>query len=282
MVTPWWHHVQQCSLLDVRCHRNLFSKSQTQEDTLMFVMRWCSWLAKYISQKLAHQSWQPPDTCTPEVSSGKSTKVQEDKQKGEDLKCLRVQLLSGVVLIDRKRHNLPINKEDILKEYHIFSGIGALPADEYHITLKKDYVPVQHLHRLLPGKFKSPYKEELQWLCIEGIIVPVQEHTEWTNAIVMVGKADLSLRLCLDSEDLNKNIERNLYHTRTIDDLSAELHRLKYFILMDAKLGCWIGWKHRESSLLMIFNTSWESTDDYDYLLVCQSGQKSSRRDWMQ
>ena len=109
----------------------------------------------------------------------------------------------------------------------------------------------------VPVKIKVVYKKELQQLCNERIITPVQEHTEWTNSIVNVRKAEGSLRLCLDPKDLNKNIERNQYYTRTIDNLSAELHRSKYFTLKDAKSGYWMVQLDRESSQLMMFKTPW-------------------------
>ena len=82
-------------------------------------------------------------------------------------------------------------------------------------------------------------------------------NTQWTNSIVSVRKADGSLRLCFAPKDLNKNIERNQYYTRTIDDLSAELHGSMYFRLMDAKSGYWMVRCNKESSLLMTFNTPW-------------------------
>ena len=41
------------------------------------------------------------------------------------------------------------------------------------------------------------------------------EHTEWTNSIFPVRKADASWRLCADPKDLSKNTKRNQYHTRT-------------------------------------------------------------------
>ena len=139
-----------------------------------------------------------------------------------------------------KRHNFPITKEYVSKEYlDVLNVIGLLPGDEYLITLN-DYVAVQHPPRLIPIKLKSVYRKELQWLCNKGIIIPVQEHTEGTNSIVLVRKADGSLRLNLDPKGLNKNIERNQYYTRTIGDLSAELHGSKYFTLKDAKTDYWI------------------------------------------
>ena len=133
---------------------------------------------------------------------------------------------------------LPITKEYILKEYHdVFSVIGTLPGAEYHITLKKGYIPVQHPQRLFPVKCKSVYIEDLQQLCNEGTVTTVQEHTEWINSIIPVRKENGSLRLSFDPKDLNRKIQMNQYYTRTINYLSAELLRFKYFTLMDAKSG---------------------------------------------
>ena len=64
---------------------------------------------------------------------------------GQDLRHPNILLFDGVVHNKRKKNNLPITKEYILKEYNdVFSGIGTLPGDEYHIKLKKDYKPLQH------------------------------------------------------------------------------------------------------------------------------------------
>ena len=126
----------------------------------------------------------------------------------------------------------------MLKEYcDIFNGIGTLLGDEYHITLKKDHVPVQHPTRMVPVKLKSVYKEEFQCPCNEGLIAPIQECTEWTSTTFLARKTDGSPRLYSDPKDLNKNIQRNYYYARTIDELSAEPHRPKCFILRDSKLG---------------------------------------------
>ena len=65
-------------------------------------------------------------------------------------------------------------------------------------------------------------------------------HKECTNSILLVRKADSSLILCLDLKDLNKNIERNQYYTRMLDDHSVELHGSKYFMLIYVKSGSWI------------------------------------------
>ena len=94
-------------------------------------------------------------------------------------------------------------------------------------------------------------------MCSSGIIETVQGHTDWINSDVPVSKPDGSIRLCLDPKDLNKSIKRNQYYTKTIDEVSAELHGGKYFTLVDAKSGYWMVELDNESSLLTTFNTPW-------------------------
>ena len=128
----------------------------------------------------------------------------------------------------------------MLKEYNdIFKGIGTLPGGPYHIRLKEQYRPVQHLPRSVPVAMQDAYKAELEKLTKEGIITEVKEHTEWINSIVPVMKPNGSLRLCLDPKDLNKAIERNQWYSRTINDILPKLAKSKYKTLKDVTSGYW-------------------------------------------
>ena len=93
----------------------------------------------------------------------------------------------------------------------MFDGLGDLPGGEYHITLKKGAIPVQHAPRRLPEKKKDAYRAELDRLVWEGIIVKE----------VPAVKSDGSIRLCLDPKNLNDNMERNPYYMKTVDELSG-------------------------------------------------------------
>ena len=178
---------------------------------------------------------------------------------GQNLRCPNIQLLNGTVLINGQKDNLLTTKKYILKDNNdVFSGIGTLTGDEYCIKLKKDLKPTQHPPRLVPVKLKPAYKEELWQLCCKSIITPVWEHTEWTNPIGSVRKANDILRLWLDPKDLNKNTESNQYCTRTIDNLSAELLASRCFTLMEARSGYWMVWLDKESPLLRMFNIPWQ------------------------
>ena len=160
--------------------------------------------------------------------------------------------------LNGKTHKLPITKEYILKEYHdVFKGVGTLPGGPYHIRLKEQYRPVQHPPRSVPIAMQTGYKSELDRLTKEGIITEVKEYTEWINLIVPVMKPNGSLRLCLDRKDLNKEIERNQWYSRTIDDILPELAKSKFKTLKDATSGYWHVVLNLASSLLTMFNTPW-------------------------
>ena len=77
------------------------------------------------------------------------------------------------------------------------------------------------------------------------------------NSIVPVMKEDGSLRLCLDTKDLNKAIKRNQWYAGTPDDILPELAQSKYFTVKDVTSGFWHVLLDFISSLLATFNTPW-------------------------
>ena len=173
-----------------------------------------------------------------------------------------------------ERDSLLITKEYVSSEFRdIFKVIGKLPGGKYHIQLKPDAQSVEHPPRAVPEKKKAAYKEEL-----ESSACPVQGHTDWINGVVPVSKPDRSIRLCLDPKDLNNSIKRNQYCSKTIDEVSPELHRGKYFTLGDAASGYWMVELDNESSLLTTFNTPWEKYKCLRLPLVLKSVQTYVRR----
>ena len=91
------------------------------------------------------------------------------------------------------------------------------------------------------------------------VIIAVHEPTDGVNSIVCNIRETLEgnkrIRLCLDPKDLNKNIHRMHYYTRTIDELLQQLCGKKFFSVVETKKG----YRHvaldHESSLLCTFNT---------------------------
>ena len=56
------------------------------------------------------------------------------------------------------------------------------------------------------------------------IIAAVEGHSDWVNSLVIRGKPNGRLRVCLDQIDLNKAIKREHHPNPTLDDITPRLH----------------------------------------------------------
>lgn len=124
----------------------------------------------------------------------------------------------------------------------------------YHVTLDPGAVPVIHPPRAVPIHLREVFKTELNNMEELGVIVPVNEPTDWVNSVVLNETVNYEgeitkLRECLDPRDLNKWVKREHYHTRTIDDAASHLHDAKFFSIVDATNGCWHVPVDKQSSL---------------------------------
>ena len=167
------------------------------------------------------------------------------------LGCNSVKTLQPVV---------PLTKEKILSDYKdCFDKIGKFPGGKYCIKLIDDAKPVVHAPRTVPVHIMPLYKAELDKMLAEDIISPISEPTDWVNSIVCnvrdLANGEKKVRLCLDPRDLNKNIRREHYYSRTIDEILPQLHGKQYFSVIDTKKGYWHVELDEESSLLCTFNT---------------------------
>ena len=126
-----------------------------------------------------------------------------------------------------------LSKAQVLKEFSdCFDKIGRFPGEKYKIKLADDAQPVVHAPRSVPVHIMPLYKAELDKMIDGGIISPVTGPTDWVNSIVCnvtESKEGKKVRLCLDPKDLNKNVKREHYYTRTIDEILPKLHGKKYF-----------------------------------------------------
>ena len=146
----------------------------------------------------------------------------------------------------------PLTKQDILSQYSgCFEGIGHFPGDPYRFHLKPDYKPARHAPRKVPVHLEAAFKEEIDSLVRQGILEEVKEHTDWVNSYVIVEKdtgnqhapnhtVKKKLRICLDPRDLNEALEREPYHTKSVDEITAKLQGMTVFTIVDFKKGS--GW----------------------------------------
>ena len=119
-------------------------------------------------------------------------------------------------------------KSTVLEEYQdCFDKIGRFPGDKYHIQLIDNPKPVVHPPRTVPVHILPFYKAELDKMIVDDIITEVTEPTDWVNSIVCNVKETSDgrkkVRLCLDPKDLNKNIRREHYFRRNIEEIFPPL-----------------------------------------------------------
>ena len=146
-------------------------------------------------------------------------------------------------------NRLPLTKQDILSQYSsCFEGIGCFPGDPYKFHLKPEYKPACHAPRKVPIHLETAFKEEIKSPVKLGILEEVKEHTAWVNSYVIVEKdignhhspnhtVKKKLRICLDPRDLNEALEREPYHTRSVDEITAKLQGMTVFTIVDFKKG---------------------------------------------
>ena len=166
--------------------------------------------------------------------------------------------LNGKTSVSR----FPLTKQDILSQYSVcFKEIGCFPGDPYRFHLKPDYKPARHAPRKVPVHLEAAFKEEIKSLVKQGILEEVKEHTDWVNSYVIVEKdtgnhhspnhtVKKKLRICLDPRDLNEALEREPYHTRSVDEITAKLQGMTVFTIVDFKKGYWMVVLHPDSRRL--------------------------------
>ena len=138
-------------------------------------------------------------------------------------------------------NRLPLTKQDILLHYSsCFEGIGCFPGEPYKFHLKPEHKPARHAPRKVPMHLEDAFKEEIRSLVELGILEEVKEHTDWVNSHVIVEKDSgnhhapnhtikRKLRICVDPRDLNEALEREPYHTCSVDEITVKLPRYDSF-----------------------------------------------------
>ncbi|XP_064468672.1 uncharacterized protein K02A2.6-like [Ornithodoros turicata] len=92
----------------------------------------------------------------------------------------------------------------------------------------------------------------------QGVIVPVDEPTEWCCGMVIVKKPNGTYRICVDYTPLNKFVERELHPMPVTDHVIAQIGVSKYFSKLDANSGYWQFQLTEESQLLTTFITPFD------------------------
>ena len=159
-------------------------------------------------------------------------------------------------------NRLPLTKQDILSHCSgCFEDIGCFPGELYKFHLKPEHKPARHAPRKVPIHLETAFKEEIKCQVKLGILEEVNEHTDWVNSYVIVEKGTGSyhspnhtilkkLRICLNPRDLNEALQRESYHTHSVDEITAKLQGMTVFTIVDFKKGYWMVVLHPESRKL--------------------------------
>lgn len=101
-------------------------------------------------------------------------------------------------------HREKASAQQILAKFpDVFQGIGRFPG-QYRIRIKEDVHPVIHNARQFPISIRDKVKESLDDMEKNGVIVKVDEPTDWVHSAHPVPKDDGTFRIVLDPRDLNK------------------------------------------------------------------------------
>ena len=123
---------------------------------------------------------------------------------------------------------------EVVRKYEdIFKGLGKL-SKEYDIKLKADAVPVVHTARRIPFRLRDPVERKLVEMEAAGVIQKVTEPTEWVSPMVVVSKPNGDVRLCMDTTDLNKAVQRQHFSIPSAEELFGRISKARYYAVLDA------------------------------------------------
>eukprot|EP00731_Ephydatia_muelleri_P002480 Em0001g2480a len=89
----------------------------------------------------------------------------------------------------------------------------------------------------IPHADRETVRQEIEEMLEEGILV--HSNSEWSSPIVLVGKKDGSLRLCVDYRRLNSLSEADAYPMPRIDEMLEQLGTARFISTLDLTRGYW-------------------------------------------
>ena len=153
-----------------------------------------------------------------------------------------------------------MSKEQILLKYlDVFKGISRFPGLPYPIQVNMNTTPIQTPCRPVLIHLKEAFKKEIDKMLQASVIRPVKEATPWINSFILVeGKDKLGNPkpyICLDLMNLNKVVIHEVYHFKTLEDITHLIANSCIMMVCNCKKGYWHQELDEASSFLTTFNT---------------------------
>lgn len=121
--------------------------------------------------------------------------------------------------------------EELKRKYsNVFDGaFGEIKNVDVELVLKDNVAPVFRKPHNVPFSLRPAVEKELNNLINNGVIYQVTQ-TEWATPIVVVPKADKSVRICGNFKiTLNEHIRTDHYPLPNPDEIFAQIAGTKYF-----------------------------------------------------
>ncbi|XP_048759591.2 uncharacterized protein K02A2.6-like [Ostrea edulis] len=166
--------------------------------------------------------------------------------------CSQMNLVKKLEVVKKQNENVIM--KSLLAEKEVFHGLGKFEG-QYHIELDPTVKPMINPPRRVPHTIVPRLRKALEKLNESGVIVAVEEATDWVNSLVIVEKKNGNFRLCLDSRDLNKAIKRQHFKIPTVQEIASQLNGKSLFTILDEKDGYHQVELDTESSYLCTFQT---------------------------
>ena len=143
-----------------------------------------------------------------------------------------------------------------LEKYRsVFDSNGLISTTPYNIELKSDVKPFAPPCRRVPPALLDKLKAEINHLVESGIIMRVDEASDWCSPTIIVYKKDgESLRIVHDFRELNKSIKRQTLQMPTLEEFRMQVSGAKIFSVLDCKGGFHQIPVSEESSKLLTFS----------------------------
>jgi len=131
--------------------------------------------------------------------------------------------------INTIKFNNNLSKEEFIRlNKDVFEGVGKFDK-KFEIKVKEVILPVVKSGRRLPQMIKDKLKDTLIQLESREIIGKVDYPIDWIHNITIVEKPGGSLKICLDSFEFNKAIQREHYPILTSEEIIPNFTGKKWF-----------------------------------------------------
>ena len=144
--------------------------------------------------------------------------------------------------------------QSLLSNYaDVLSNAPGRTDQAQHCIEVTDTKPIRQPPYRLAQAYRDRVKQELEEMQEAGIIEP--SNSDWAFPIVLVGKKDGGVRLCVDYRKLNAVSKADAYPMPRVDELIDSLGPAKYITTLDLTRGYWQVPVHTESQQKTAFTT---------------------------